>query len=88
MIYLTRFRIGGTTTDIKQNVIFVEEWDKKEKLLEILSTSPATRTMIFVETKRTADGLDDFLYNMRFPTCSIHGDRTQGEREMSLAAFK
>ncbi|KAG0225862.1 P-loop containing nucleoside triphosphate hydrolase protein [Mortierella sp. GBAus27b] len=81
-------RIGGTTSDITQNILYVEDWEKKEKLVEILLNSPASRTMIFVETKRVADSLDDFLYNQRFPTCSIHGDRTQMEREAALEAFK
>ncbi|KAF8976921.1 hypothetical protein BGZ46_007833 [Entomortierella lignicola] len=81
-------RIGGTTSDITQRVIQVNEYDKKDTLVQILLEYPPSRTMIFVGTKRTADQLDDFLYNMHFPTCSIHGDRTQAEREMSLKAFR
>ncbi|KAI7817817.1 P-loop containing nucleoside triphosphate hydrolase protein [Gamsiella multidivaricata] len=81
-------RIGGTTDDITQSILHVNEMDKREALVRILLTHPPSRTMIFVETKRTADNLDDFLYNKLFPTCSIHGDRTQSEREHSLEAFK
>ncbi|ORZ16836.1 P-loop containing nucleoside triphosphate hydrolase protein [Lobosporangium transversale] len=81
-------RIGGTTSDITQRIIKLHEYQKKEELEHILLTFPPARTMIFVETKRTADNLDDYLYNKKFPTCSIHGDRTQKERELSLKAFK
>ncbi|KAI9232864.1 MAG: P-loop containing nucleoside triphosphate hydrolase protein [Podila humilis] len=81
-------RIGGTTSDIVQNVMHVEDYAKKDRLVEILLQSPPNRTIIFVETKRSADLLDDYLYNMHFPTVSIHGDREQKEREMSLRAFK
>ncbi|KAG0197946.1 hypothetical protein BGX28_008564 [Mortierella sp. GBA30] len=81
-------RIGGTTSDITQKVMFVEEFRKRETLVELLMTMPPSRTMIFVETKRTADNLDDYLFNKNFPTCSIHGDRDQREREASLQAFK
>ncbi|KAF9905916.1 hypothetical protein EC991_001157 [Linnemannia zychae] len=81
-------RIGGTTSLIKQNVVFVEDYEKKETIFQILLNFPPSRTLIFVETKRTADALDDFLYNKRFPTCSIHGDRDQRERELALRAFK
>ncbi|KAG0035441.1 hypothetical protein BGZ81_007985 [Podila clonocystis] len=81
-------RIGGTTSDIVQTVMYVNDYSKKDKLVEILLQSPPNRTMIFVETKRSADMLDDYLYNMHFPTVSIHGDREQKEREMSLKAFK
>ncbi|KAG0049444.1 DEAD-box ATP-dependent RNA helicase [Gryganskiella cystojenkinii] len=81
-------RIGGTTSDITQRVLYVRDSDKRDTLVEILMTIPPCRTLIFVETKRAADGLDDFLYNMKFPTVSIHGDRDQREREKSLKAFK
>ncbi|KAG0333647.1 hypothetical protein BG004_000737 [Podila humilis] len=81
-------RIGGTTSDIVQRVRYVEERDKKDTLVKLLLESPPNRTMIFVETKRGADYLDDHLYNLHFPTVSIHGDRTQQERELSLKAFK
>ena len=44
----------------------------------------ASRTLVFVETKKGADQLDDFLYRQGFPVTSIHGDRTQREREEAL----
>jgi ATP-dependent RNA helicase DDX3X len=45
-------------------------------------------TLIFVETKRAADSLSDFLLNSNFPATSIHGDRTQRERERALEMFR
>jgi len=56
--------------------------------VDLLLKQPPSRTLIFVETKRGADSLDDYLYNQNFPTTSIHGDRTQREREDALASFK
>ena len=44
--------------------------------------------MVFVETKKGADQLDDFLYREGFPVTSIHGDRSQREREEALRRFK
>ena len=41
-------------------------------------------TLVFVETKKGADQLDEFLYREGFPVTSIHGDRTQKEREEAL----
>ncbi|KAF9981097.1 hypothetical protein BGZ75_007632 [Mortierella antarctica] len=81
-------RIGGTTSDITQKVLYVEEFEKRDTLVQLLTEMPPSRTMIFVETKRAADNLDDYLYNKKFPTVSIHGDRDQREREASLHAFK
>ncbi|KAG0262005.1 hypothetical protein BG011_000429 [Mortierella polycephala] len=81
-------RIGGTTSDIQQKVIKVEEAKKDVMLVQLLLSQPPSRTMIFVDTKRRADNLDDILYNKDFPCISIHGDRSQAEREAALEAFK
>lgn len=45
---------------------------------------PPSRTLVFVNSKRNADFLDDYLYNMGMPSTSIHSDRTQREREDAL----
>jgi ATP-dependent RNA helicase DDX3X len=45
---------------------------------------PPSRTLIFCNSKRGVDYLDDFLYNLGMPTTSIHSDRTQREREDAL----
>ena len=43
---------------------------------------------MFVETKRAADAIEDFLCGRDFKSTSIHGDRTQAERETALRNFK
>ena len=48
-----------------------------------MSTPPA-RTIVFVNGKKAADFLDDYLYNKGLPSTSIHSDRTQREREDAL----
>lgn len=45
-------------------------------------------TLIFVETKRGADALEDFLHDHNHPAASIHGDRSQYEREAALKSFR
>ena len=40
--------------------------------------------MIFVNTTWAVDHVDDYLYNMGVPTSSIHGGRTQIEREDAM----
>lgn len=71
-----------------QKVIKVEEYHKEDTLEELLLSQPPSRTLIFVDTKRKADYLDDVLYNKHFPCISLHGDRSQRERELALEAFK
>lgn len=48
---------------------------------------PPSRTLVFVNTKKAADHVDDFLYNHGLPSTSIHSDRTQREREDALYVF-
>jgi ATP-dependent RNA helicase DDX3X len=45
-------------------------------------------TLVFVETKRGADALEDFLAGNGFHATSIHGDRSQQEREAALRSFR
>ncbi|KAI9289284.1 hypothetical protein BC943DRAFT_376566 [Umbelopsis sp. AD052] len=87
-LFLKVGRVGGTTTNITQKVHWVEEEEKRERIKKLLLSQPPSRTLIFVETKRGADSLDQYLYDQSFPTTSIHGDRTQMEREDALIAFK
>ncbi|KAL2917916.1 DEAD-box ATP-dependent RNA helicase [Polyrhizophydium stewartii] len=91
-------RVGSTSENIKQHIELVEEEDKRSVLLDVLATdafiaqqseNPAANlTLVFVETKRAADMLCDFLIDQQFPATSIHGDRTQREREYALMTFR
>jgi len=80
-------RVGSTTDFITQKIIWVDDSDKRSVLLDLLSSVEGL-TLIFVETKRGADSLEEFLWTKGFPVSSIHGDRTQPERERALYNFK
>ncbi len=77
-------RIGSTHMSITQNIVWAEENVKRQALLDLLMTSPPARTIVFVNSKKSADFIDDFLYNNSLPSTSIHSDRTQREREDAL----
>lgn len=81
-------RLGATTSDITQRVEWIEQPDKLDRLLQLLLDQPPTRTLVFVNTKRQCDNIDDFLFNAKFPVTSIHGERTQREREDALLSFR
>lgn len=51
-------------------------------------SAPESLTLVFVETKKGADSLEEFLHQLGFPVTSIHGDRTQPEREAALRRFR
>lgn len=86
-----RFRVGragSTHENIAQVVMNVEPSLKRTAVLDLLNSMPPARTIIFVNMKRTADELDDFLFNQGMPSTSIHADRTQREREDAMRAFR
>lgn len=88
-IFLSVGRVGSTSENITQKVEYVEDHDKRSVLLDILASEPpGGLTLIFVETKRMADMLSDFLMSNHLPATSIHGDRSQREREMALQTFR
>ncbi|CUM65009.1 uncharacterized protein PRCAT00002628001 [Priceomyces carsonii] len=87
-IFLSVGRVGSTSENITQKILYVEDDEKKSVLLDLLSANDNGLTIIFTETKRMADNLADFLYDQGFPATAIHGDRSQYEREKALSAFK
>lgn len=87
-IFLTVGRVGGASKDVSQTVEYVENNDKPETLMRFLLTIEEGLILIFVETKRSCDYLEDVLCGKGFPACSIHGDKSQREREESLRSFK
>jgi ATP-dependent RNA helicase DDX3X len=88
-IFLSVGRVGSTSENITQKVEYVEDEDKRSVLLDILHSNESVGlSLIFVETKRMADALSDFLLDHNFPATAIHGDRTQRERERALESFK
>lgn len=89
--------VGGACADVEQSVQQVSRFEKRNKLLEMLGDIDVAEevrlansegTLIFVETKRQADFLAAYLCENGHPTTSIHGDRTQEQREEALADFK
>ncbi|GAA6050505.1 hypothetical protein JCM3770_002631 [Rhodotorula araucariae] len=88
-IFLSVGRVGSTSENITQKIEYVEDEDKRSVLLDILfALPPGGLTLVFVETKRMADLLEGFLAQNNFQATSIHGDRTQREREYALETFR
>ncbi|XP_035263957.1 ATP-dependent RNA helicase DDX3X-like isoform X8 [Anguilla anguilla] len=105
-IFLAVGRVGSTSENITQKVVWVEESDKRSFLLDLLNATviPSevqenasegpekpgkdSLTLVFVETKKGADALEDFLYREGYACTSIHGDRSQRDREEALHQFR
>uniref|UniRef100_A0A5B6YY91 RNA helicase n=1 Tax=Davidia involucrata TaxID=16924 RepID=A0A5B6YY91_DAVIN len=94
-IFLAVGRVGSSTDLIVQRVEFVHESDKRSHLMDLLHAQrengvhgKQALTLVFVETKKGADSLEHWLCINGFAATTIHGDRTQQERELALRSFK
>jgi ATP-dependent RNA helicase RhlE len=77
-----------TVERVDQRVIHIEADRKKDLLLDLLAPRAVSRAIVFTRTKRGADRLAKFLSGAGLDVAAIHGDKTQGQRERALAAFK
>ncbi len=73
---------------IDQRVLFVEAERKRAVLGELLADQAMTRALVFTRTKRGADRVARALSEGGVACAAIHGDKSQGQRERALAAFK
>lgn len=80
--------VGSACSDVEQHFHLVPKFEKRSKLIELISQEGGKNILVFVEMKRTADFIAAYLSEHDFPTTSIHGDRLQREREEALADFK
>lgn len=87
-IFLAVGRVGAASKDVTQRIEWVEQNDKVDFVVDFLGRVPEGLVLIFVETKRGADHLEQVLYRNEFPASSIHGDKSQREREDALKCFK
>jgi ATP-dependent RNA helicase DDX3X len=87
-VFLSVGRVGAASTDVEQRIEYVEERDKEQFLIKFLNTIDEGLVLVFTETKRGADSLEYILCKDGFPTTSIHGDRSQREREEALQSFR
>lgn len=69
-----------------QTFDFVQENDKYRSLVKLLEQEmDGRRILIFCETKRGCDAITRQLRMDGWPALSIHGDKSQQERDWVLA---
>ncbi len=84
-------RVAAQSTTVErvdQRVIHIEADRKRDLLLDLLSPRAVSRAMVFTRTKRGADRLAKFLSAAGLDVAAIHGDKSQGQRERALGAFR
>lgn len=79
---------GKAADKITQSVHFLSKAAKPVKLREILSRDRAALTLVFSRTKHGAEKLMKGLVADGFNAASIHGNKSQGQRDRAIKAFR
>ena len=79
---------GQAAKKIEQGVHFVSQGDKATLLAEYLSKHTNELAMVFGRTKHGCEKLAKLLEKWGFAVAAIHGNKSQGQRERALEAFR
>lgn len=79
---------GKAADKITQSVHFMEKARKQWKLRDILEKNPDALTLVFSRTKHGAEKLKKGLVSDGFNADSIHGNKSQGQRDRAIEAFR
>ncbi|MGR3678363.1 MAG: DEAD/DEAH box helicase [Paracoccaceae bacterium] len=79
---------GKAADKITQSVHFIDKPGKSRKLREILSNDMDALTLVFSRTKHGAEKLMKGLVADGYNAASIHGNKSQGQRDRAIKAFR
>ena len=84
-----KIQSAKASENVHQDVIRFEGGsDKFEKLKKLLNKDDISKVIIFDETQRGVERLYQSLYDHGFPVESMHGGKSQGQRQRALRKFK
>ncbi len=79
----------STTVDrIAQSVMFLDAAHKKAALLELLRTPEIGQAVVFTLQKNIANEVCAFISEAGITAEALHGNKSQGQRERALDAFR
>ncbi|TCP40005.1 DEAD/DEAH box helicase [Rhodovulum marinum] len=79
---------GRAADKVAQSVHFVTKEEKQTLLIDLLDGHRDDRALVFSRTKHGAERLMKQLERAGFAAASIHGNKSQGQRDRALAAFR
>ena len=80
---------GKAADKVEQHVHFVAGQNAKTEMLKkILNDNPDGRSIVFLRTKHGAEKLMKHLDATGYSVASIHGNKSQGQRERALKGFR
>ncbi len=79
----------STTVDrIEQSVMFLDAANKKDALLALLRTPDIGQAVVFTLQKNIANDVCAFIGEAGITAEALHGNKSQGQRERALDAFR
>ena len=79
---------GKVADKVTHTVHFVPKEKKQDLLIDLLDGHREDRALVFARTKHGAERLMKHLEKIGFAATSIHGNKSQGQRDRAIAAFK
>jgi len=81
-------RPGLAADKIEQSVHFVAQSEKLGMLMRLLAADGTERTLVFARTKHGSERMMRQLVKSGFSAASIHGNKSQGQRDRAIREFK
>ncbi|MEM9140273.1 MAG: DEAD/DEAH box helicase, partial [Pseudomonadota bacterium] len=81
-------RPGKAVDKIAQSVHFVAQSQKQSLLIDLLGEHRHERALVFARTKHGAERLMKNLAKAGFEAASIHGNKSQGQRDRAIDGFR
>jgi ATP-dependent RNA helicase DDX5/DBP2 len=81
----------SANNNIVQNIKVCDENEKEHELISLLKTignDATNKTIIFVETKKKVEDILKIIQREGYQSNSIHGDKSQNERDYVLESFR
>ena len=79
---------GKAADKVTQEVHFIAKAEKSKFLMELLDKHRDERALVFGRTKHGMEKLSRMLDKAGFAAGAIHGNKSQGQRDRAIAAFK
>jgi len=79
---------GRVADKVTHSVHFVAREGKQALLIDLLDGHREERALVFARTKHGSERLMRQLENAGFAVASIHGNKSQGQRDRALSAFR
>ncbi|MEG1992689.1 MAG: DEAD/DEAH box helicase [Acetivibrio sp.] len=87
-ITITVSPVSSTVDTIEQSLYYVDKGNKLLLLIDLLKQEPIDSALVFSRTKHGADKIVKKLTKANIKAQAIHGDKSQGARQLALKKFK